>query len=80
MGLIADERRSNVALQGPRILIVLGIVTTPKSKRPNPWVDWMEPCEDLDASNVISDDDRMSIMLSLRDLKSRQFHIDQGFT
>jgi hypothetical protein len=36
-----------------------------KSKRPNPWVDWMEHCENLDAFSVVKDEDRLSKMWSL---------------
>jgi superfamily I DNA and/or RNA helicase len=67
IGFIGDERRSNVALSRAKdLLIVLGNMTTLKSKRPNPWVDWMEHCEDLDASNVIKDENRLSQMWSLQ--------------
>jgi DNA polymerase alpha-associated DNA helicase A len=66
IGFIGDERRSNVAISRAKdLLIVVGNMTTMKSKRPNPWVDWMEHCENLDAFSVVKDEDRLSKMWSL---------------
>ena len=70
IGFIGDKRRSNVALSREKdLLTVAGNMNTLKSKRPKRLVNSMEHCEDLDTSNVISDEDCMSKMWSLCDIK-----------